>query len=186
MYSRNRGIRMPSASHARPSTDSTCLGPQHSLCHRRTGDVSNVEYKCIQAHTSQVGWEPPNVPALWQPVSGSPTPTPTPVPTATPTPTPAPTPTPTPGGTGGCSPTWVASQVYTLLGIKQASTESTTRPTSGRKTKAPQPITAEQAADNPGLRTVPALPPHPRQLLKQLPRPPRFHRAPVSLLHTLI
>jgi len=23
-------------------------------------------YKCIQAHTSQVGWEPPNVPALWQ------------------------------------------------------------------------------------------------------------------------
>src|ERR1051325_8388858 len=51
----------------------------------------NVEYKCIQAHTSQVGWEPPNVPALWQPVSGSPTPTPTPPPTATPTPTPQPT-----------------------------------------------------------------------------------------------
>src|SRR5438270_13494461 len=23
-------------------------------------------YKCLQAHTSQVGWEPPNVPALWQ------------------------------------------------------------------------------------------------------------------------
>jgi hypothetical protein len=23
-------------------------------------------YKCIQAHTSLVGWEPPNVPALWQ------------------------------------------------------------------------------------------------------------------------
>src|SRR6185369_73904 len=23
-------------------------------------------YKCIQAHTSQGGWEPPNVPALWQ------------------------------------------------------------------------------------------------------------------------
>jgi chitodextrinase len=22
-------------------------------------------YRCIQAHTSQVGWEPPNVPALW-------------------------------------------------------------------------------------------------------------------------
>lgn len=29
------------------------------------------EFKCIQAHTSQVGWEPPNVPALWQLVSGS-------------------------------------------------------------------------------------------------------------------
>lgn len=27
------------------------------------------EFKCIQAHTSEVGWEPPNVPALWQPVS---------------------------------------------------------------------------------------------------------------------
>jgi hypothetical protein len=23
-------------------------------------------YKCLQAHTSQVGWKPPNVPALWQ------------------------------------------------------------------------------------------------------------------------
>ena len=22
-------------------------------------------YKCLQAHTSQIGWEPPNVPALW-------------------------------------------------------------------------------------------------------------------------
>ena len=24
------------------------------------------DYRCLQAHTSQVGWEPPNVPALWQ------------------------------------------------------------------------------------------------------------------------
>ena len=24
------------------------------------------DYKCLQAHTSMVGWEPPNVPALWQ------------------------------------------------------------------------------------------------------------------------
>ncbi|HZD93517.1 MAG TPA: carbohydrate-binding protein, partial [Candidatus Sulfotelmatobacter sp.] len=31
------------------------------------------QFKCIQGHTSQVGWEPPNVPALWQPVAaGSP------------------------------------------------------------------------------------------------------------------
>src|SRR5258708_22743145 len=68
----------------------------------------SVEYKCIQAHTSQVGWEPPNVPALWGKVSGTPTPTPTP--TATPTPTP--TPTPPPGG-GGCAPVWLSTQVYT-------------------------------------------------------------------------
>ena len=30
---------------------------------------NGVEYKCIQAHTSEVGWEPPNTPALWQPVT---------------------------------------------------------------------------------------------------------------------
>jgi len=28
-----------------------------------------VEYKCILAHTSEPGWQPPSVPALWQPVS---------------------------------------------------------------------------------------------------------------------
>ena len=26
-------------------------------------------YKCVQAHTSQSGWEPPNVPALWTEVA---------------------------------------------------------------------------------------------------------------------
>jgi len=29
---------------------------------------NGVVYRCIQAHTSLTGWEPPNVPALWQPV----------------------------------------------------------------------------------------------------------------------
>lgn len=29
----------------------------------------NVLYRCVQAHTSQEGWEPPNVPALWARVS---------------------------------------------------------------------------------------------------------------------
>ena len=53
---------------------------------------NGVEYKCIQAHTSEVGWEPPNVPALWQPVNGNPGPTPTPTPTPKPTPTPPPPP----------------------------------------------------------------------------------------------
>ncbi|MDR8410789.1 fibronectin type III domain-containing protein [Nonomuraea sp. 3-1Str] len=33
---------------------------------------NGVDYECIQAHTSQVGWEPPIVPALWKPVSGDP------------------------------------------------------------------------------------------------------------------
>src|SRR5580704_10687204 len=44
------------------------------------------EYKCLQAHTSQAGWDPANVPALWSLVgtcgtTGA-TPTPTPKPTA--------------------------------------------------------------------------------------------------------
>lgn len=25
----------------------------------------DILYRCVQAHTSQEGWEPPNVPALW-------------------------------------------------------------------------------------------------------------------------
>jgi chitinase len=71
---------------------------------------NGVDYKCIQAHTSLTGWEPPNVPALWSPQSGtSPTSTPTKVPTSGPTATPTkvptsgptatPTKTPTPGPT---------------------------------------------------------------------------------------
>ncbi|WP_250574946.1 M28 family peptidase [Nonomuraea sediminis] len=27
---------------------------------------NGVQYRCLQSHTSQPGWEPPNVPALWQ------------------------------------------------------------------------------------------------------------------------
>lgn len=37
----------------------------------RAGDVVAYDgrrYRCVQAHTSCPGWEPPNVPALWQPV----------------------------------------------------------------------------------------------------------------------
>lgn len=35
-----------------------------------TGEIvlyQGVEYVCLQGHTSIPGWEPPNVPALWQP-----------------------------------------------------------------------------------------------------------------------
>jgi chitinase len=37
----------------------------------KIGDVVSYQgknYKCIQAHTSLTGWEPPVVPALWQPI----------------------------------------------------------------------------------------------------------------------
>lgn len=40
--------------------------------YRATGTrvmYSGVAYQCVQAHTPQIGWEPPNTPALWQPVS---------------------------------------------------------------------------------------------------------------------
>jgi hypothetical protein len=30
-----------------------------------TVTYGGASYRCQQAHTSQVGWEPPNVPALW-------------------------------------------------------------------------------------------------------------------------
>jgi len=33
-----------------------------------TVTYNGVTYKCRQPHTSMAGWEPPNVPALWQPV----------------------------------------------------------------------------------------------------------------------
>ena len=29
-------------------------------------EYQGTMYRCLQAHTSQAGWEPPNVPALWQ------------------------------------------------------------------------------------------------------------------------
>ncbi|MGP3935770.1 carbohydrate-binding protein [Nonomuraea sp. KM88] len=31
---------------------------------------NGVDYVCLQGHTSQTGWEPPVVPALWKPTSG--------------------------------------------------------------------------------------------------------------------
>lgn len=33
-------------------------------------NYNNVVYKCLQAHTAQIGWEPPNAPSLWQTESG--------------------------------------------------------------------------------------------------------------------
>ncbi|WP_435823550.1 carbohydrate-binding protein [Micromonospora echinofusca] len=31
-----------------------------------TVTYAGVSYRCLQGHTAQPGWEPPNVPALWQ------------------------------------------------------------------------------------------------------------------------
>src|SRR5689334_10722081 len=68
-----------------------------------TVTYNGTTYQAIQSHTSLTGWEPPNVPALWQVVSGptstqpsGPTNTPTRTPTRTNTPV-GPTSTPTSG-----------------------------------------------------------------------------------------
>ncbi|MFJ6623273.1 carbohydrate-binding protein, partial [Kitasatospora sp. NPDC091335] len=37
----------------------------------KAGDTvtyNGVSYRCLQGHTAMAGWEPPNVPALWQAV----------------------------------------------------------------------------------------------------------------------
>ena len=34
-------------------------------------DAEGELYVCQQAHTSQAGWDPPSVPALWSPANGS-------------------------------------------------------------------------------------------------------------------
>ena len=47
-----------------------------------TVTYSGSTYTCIQAHTSLTGWEPPNVPALWEKGSGGTIPPPTPPPAA--------------------------------------------------------------------------------------------------------
>lgn len=82
-------------------------------------------YECIQAHTSQIGWEPANVPALWKYIGAAqptntpagPTPTPTRTPTSAPTQvrtnTPAATATKTATASGACSAaSWSSSAVY--------------------------------------------------------------------------
>ncbi len=75
----------------------------------------NHLYKVIQAHTSQVGWEPPYVPALWQDLGayngGSPTNTPVP-PTKTNTPT-GPTATKPPATNTPAQPTATSSGTCT-------------------------------------------------------------------------
>jgi chitinase len=77
------------------------------------GDIvtySNATWRCIQQHTSQIGWEPgPGTASLWTKIADG-TPTPTVPPTATPTPTtvpPSPTPTPTTPTTPTATPTAV-------------------------------------------------------------------------------
>jgi hypothetical protein len=46
-----------------PTTDEWTAGVWYDIGNQAT--YSDVLYECIQAHTAQIGWEPPKVPALW-------------------------------------------------------------------------------------------------------------------------
>lgn len=52
------------------AADRGTWAPNVSYAVNDTVTYNGTTYKAIQAHTSLVGWEPPNVPALWQPVQG--------------------------------------------------------------------------------------------------------------------
>lgn len=56
------------------SSSTTSYPPWAAGVAYKVGDgvsYSGVNYTCLQAHTSEVGWEPPNAPALWSVASGS-------------------------------------------------------------------------------------------------------------------
>ena len=40
--------------------------PNISVERGETVTYDGTEYEALQSHTTQAGWEPPNVPALWQ------------------------------------------------------------------------------------------------------------------------
>jgi chitodextrinase len=60
----------PTTTTTTPTPTATGAYPSWTANHAyAVGDrvtYANHNYQCIQAHTSLVGWEPPNVPALWQ------------------------------------------------------------------------------------------------------------------------
>jgi len=43
--------------------------PNHAYATGALVSYAGHNYRCLQAHTPMVGWEPPNVPALWQLIS---------------------------------------------------------------------------------------------------------------------
>ena len=92
-----------------PQYQAPAWQPNTSYAVGALATYNGVTYRCRQAHTSLVGWEPPIVPALWEVVG---TVTPPPSTTVPPTTPPPATPTPTsPPGT--CTaPAWSRTAVY--------------------------------------------------------------------------
>src|SRR5688572_5574163 len=111
-----------------------------------TATYGGSTYKCLQAHTSLTGWEPPNVPALWQLTTAGATATRTRTPTLagpTTTATRTATRTNTPIGPTN-TPTRTATRTNTVTGPTSTATRTATRtntpigPTSTR-TRTPTP-----------------------------------------------
>ena len=70
-----RTTTSPSPSRTTTSPTPTSTGaypawvPNHAYAIGDRVSYNGHNYQCLQAHTSLVGWEPPNVPALWQALS---------------------------------------------------------------------------------------------------------------------
>jgi len=109
-----------------------------------TVTYNGVVYKCLQAHTSQTGWEPPNVPALWQPIG-----TPTPGGGATATRTPTRTNTPS-----GATATRTPTRTNTPSGATATRTPTRTNTPSGATaTRTPTRTNTPAGATNTPTRT---------------------------------
>lgn len=54
---------------AQQQTAAWSLGTSYAVGARVS--YNNGAYKCLQAHTAQTLWEPPNAPSLWQPEAGT-------------------------------------------------------------------------------------------------------------------
>lgn len=57
---------VPLAQAAPARADRGAWAPNVAYAVNDTVTYAGLSYKCLQAHTSLTGWEPPNVPALWQ------------------------------------------------------------------------------------------------------------------------
>ncbi len=62
------GTATPTGATATPTSSggTTTWAPNTFYSVGATVTYAGVSYRCLQAHTSLVGWEPPNTPALWQ------------------------------------------------------------------------------------------------------------------------
>lgn len=55
-----------------PPPQATAWAPGQSVVVNDERTYNGRLYRCLQAHTTQAGWQPPNVPALWQDVGPAP------------------------------------------------------------------------------------------------------------------